>query len=69
MHGTHTEGVSQGKKNQQQAFLMVRGETHASTSGKMKYDPDWDKASMSYNFLQILALIEKTVLDQNEDKN
>ena len=31
---------------------------------KMKYYPDWDKASTSYDYLQILALIEKSILDQ-----
>ena len=34
----------------------------------MKYDPDWDQASTSYDPLQLLALIGKTVLDQNEDQ-
>ena len=35
---------------------------------KMKYDPDWYHASMSYNTLQLPALIEKTVLAQTEDQ-
>ena len=36
--------------------------------GKMKYDPDWDKAITSYEPLQILSLIDNTVLDQTEDQ-
>ena len=35
---------------------------------KMKYDPDCDNASTSYDPLQILTLIEKTVLAQTEDQ-
>ena len=34
----------------------------------MKYDRDREKESMSYNPLQLLALIEKTILDQTEDQ-
>ena len=30
----------------------------------MKYDPDFDKLSTSYNLLQLLVLIYKTVLTQ-----
>ena len=33
---------------------------------KMKYDPDWYKASTSYDPLQLLALMEKTVLAKTE---
>ena len=35
---------------------------------KMKYDPDWDNPSTSYDPLQVLVLIEKTVLAQTEDQ-
>ena len=41
---------------------------HAINSRKMKYYPYWDKKSTSYDPLRILALIEKTVLDQTEDQ-
>ena len=34
----------------------------------MKYNPNWYKASTPYNPLQILALIEKTDLDQTKDQ-
>ena len=32
----------------------------------MKYDPDWDNQSTSYDPLQLLALMEKTVLAKTE---
>ena len=35
---------------------------------KIKYDPDWDKASKYYDPLQLLELIEKIVLAQNKDQ-
>ena len=34
----------------------------------MKYDTDWDNRSTSYDPIQLLALIEKTVLAHPEDK-
>ena len=40
----------------------------ASSSGKIKYGPDWDNASTYYNPLQIFALIYKTVLAQTKDQ-
>ena len=35
---------------------------------KMKSDPGWDAASMSYDPLTLLAIIEKTILAQTEDQ-
>ena len=32
----------------------------------MKYDPDWDKVSTSYDPLYIIALIYKIILDQTK---
>ena len=39
---------------------------YASTSGKMKYDPDWVKESTSYDPLHMLSLIKKGILDRTE---
>ena len=46
---------------------MVRGQCMQVLLDKMKYDPDWDKASTSYDPLQLLALINNTVLAQTKD--
>ena len=46
---------------------MVIGKMHASTSGKMKYDTDWDNTSTSYGPLQILALIKNTIIAKTKD--
>ena len=54
------------EKQQGQTFSMVRGKFMQVLLDKMKYDPYWDNTSTSYDPLQILALIEKTVLAQTE---
>ena len=45
---------------------MVRGQCTYILTDMMKHDPDWDTASMSYNPLKFMALIEKTILSQTE---
>ena len=45
---------------------MFRGKCIQVLLEKIKYDPDCDKAGTSYNTLQILLLIEKTLLDQTK---
>ena len=47
---------------------MVRGICMQVLLGKMKYDPDWDNASTSYYPLQLVMLVEKTVLAQTKDE-
>ena len=47
---------------------MVRGKCIQLILDKMKYDPDWGKSSMPYDPLQILALTEKSILDQTKDQ-
>ena len=57
------------RKKQGQAFSMVRGKCMQVLLDKTKYDPDWDNTSTSYYPLQILKLIDKTVLAQTEDQD
>ena len=45
---------------------MVRGKYMHVILEDMKYDPDWEQSSNSYNHLQILALIENIVLTQTK---
>ena len=47
---------------------MVRGKCMQVIMEKMKYDIDWEKASTAYYPLQILALLEKTILAQTKDQ-
>ena len=56
------------RKTARKILLNGEGAMHASNSVKMKYDPDWYKLSMSYNPLQLITLIEKTVLAQTKEQ-
>ena len=47
---------------------MVRGEFMQVLLYTVKYDRNWENTSKSYEPLQILGLIEKTVLAQTEDQ-
>ena len=53
-------------KQQGHAFSMVRGKCMQVLPNKIKYDPDWDKASTSYNPLLLLAFIDKIILAQTK---
>ena len=62
----YIERKSSIEKQQGQAFSMVRGKCMKILLDRMKYDPDWDNASTSYEPLQLLALIQKTVVAQTK---
>ena len=47
---------------------MVRGKCMQVHLDKIKYDPDWDNASTSYDPLHLLEVIKKTILDKNKDQ-
>ena len=47
---------------------MVREQYMQVIPDKTKYDPDWDKASRSYDLLHILVLIDKNFLAQTKDQ-
>ena len=65
---TQSERVARLKKLRGQALSMVRGKFTQILMENMKYDPNWDTVSASYDPLKFMALIEKTILTQTEDQ-
>ena len=59
--------MSRLKRQRVKSFSMVREKFTHLILEKVKYNPDWDNPSTSYNPLEILVLIKKTVLAQTED--
>ena len=51
-----------------QAYSMIRGQCTQRLLDEMKSDPDWTAVSTSFDPLELLALIEKTILAQTEDQ-
>ena len=47
---------------------MIRGQCMQALLDKMKHDANWATASISYNPLNLFALIENTILAQTEDQ-
>ena len=64
---TYCEKNSQLEKKRGQAFSMIRGQCMRVILDKMKHDPDWDNKNESYDPLNLLKLIGKKILAQNED--
>jgi hypothetical protein len=55
-------------KHRGQAFSLVLGQCTQLLQDRMKQDTDWNRASTSYNPLELYQLIEKTTLAQTEDQ-
>lgn len=68
MWRTYRERVAKLVTHRGQAFSMVLGQCMQVLLDKMKYDPDWDAVSVSYDPLQLLKLIERIVMAQTEDQ-
>jgi hypothetical protein len=58
---TYRERKSRLEKQQGQAFSMILGQCMQVLLDKMKHDTAWNLASVSYDPLTLLKLIEKTV--------
>jgi len=65
---TYRERVSNLEKHRGQAFSMIRGQCTQILLDKMKYDPDWDTVSTSYDPIALISMIERIVLGQTEDQ-
>jgi hypothetical protein len=55
-------------KHRGQAFSLILGQCTQLLQDRMKQDTDWNRASTSYNPLELYRLIEKTTLAQTEDQ-
>ena len=62
------ERKSQLKKQHGQAFYMIRCKCMQVLLDQMKHDSYWYNTRKSYDTLNLLKLIEKTILDQTENK-
>jgi len=65
---TYRERVSSLEKHRGQAFSMIRGQCTQILLDKMKYDPEWDDVSASYDPTKLINMIERIVLGQTEDQ-
>jgi len=50
------------------AFSIIKGNCSEALIEKMKNDKDWEAVSQSFNPLQLLELMERAVLSQQEDE-
>ena len=65
---TCCERITQLGKQCGQSLSMIRGQCMQVILDKMKHDTYWDNTSESYNPLNLLKLIEKTILPQTEEQ-
>ena len=65
---TYRDRTYRLEKQQRKAFSLVMGQCMQVILDTMKYDTGWDKASISYDSLQVLTFTEKSILDQTEDQ-
>jgi hypothetical protein len=55
-------------KHRGQAFSLILGQCTQLLQDRMKQGTDWNRASMSYNTLELYRLIKKMTLAQTEDQ-
>jgi hypothetical protein len=64
---THRERNAKLVTHRGQVFSLILGQCMQVLLDKMKHDPDWAATNISSDPLQLMNLIEKTILAQTED--
>ena len=65
---TYQEKESILEKHRGHTFSMILGQCYQHLIDQMKHDLIWTTVATSYNPLQLIRIIEKTVLAQTEDQ-
>ena len=64
---TYRDRVSALEKQRNQVYSLILGQCTQLLQDNMKFDPDWLATTTATNPLDLLNLIEKTVLAQTDD--
>jgi len=68
-HCTHQVDNQKLSENQAKVYSLLMGQCTIPVKDKMKEEPDWHNIANKYDHIQLLILIEKTVLKKTKSKN
>ena len=65
---TYREKQSRLEKHRGQTFLMILGKCSQQLINQINQDVMWMTVATLYDLLQLISIIEKTVMEQTEDQ-